>query len=150
MTSFVRTKTLGLLIAIIFAGMNSNAQAPKEKDKEAILGTMARQEACWNKGDLECFMKGYWENDGLKFIGKSGITYGYAATLERYQKSYPDKAAMGKLTFDILHVDAIGKKEIMVVGKWHLKRENDEPQGHFTLIWKKIGGEWVIIADHSS
>ena len=143
-------KYLLTICMILFAATSSSAQAPKEKDKEAILAIMAAQEACWNKGELECFMKGYWESEDLKFIGKSGITYGYDGTLERYKKSYPDKAAMGTLTFTILHVEAIGKKEMMVVGKYHLKREKDEPQGHFSLIWKKIGKEWVIIADHSS
>ena len=126
------------------------AQAPKEKDKQAILDIMARQEAAWNKGDLEAFMKGYWESEDLKFIGKSGITYGYEATLERYKKGYPDKAAMGKLTFDILHVDAMSKKSVLVVGKWHLQRADDAPEGHFSLVWRKIDGEWVIVADHSS
>lgn len=143
-------KILAILFGTLFASMTLSAQTPKEKDKAAILATMAAQEACWNKGDLECFMKGYWENKDLKFIGKTGITYGYEGTLERYKKGYPNKAAMGTLTFTILHVDAIGKKEMMVVGKYHLQRENDEPQGHFSLIWKKIGKEWVIIADHSS
>ena len=143
-------KTITLLILTLFFGMTAHSQTPKEKDKEAILAIMAAQEACWNKGDLQCFMKGYWESDELKFIGKSGITYGWDATLERYKKSYPDKAAMGKLTFDILHVDAIGKKQMLVVGKWHLQRAEDAPNGHFSLTWKKIDKEWVIIADHSS
>lgn len=143
-------KFLAVLFITLFSVMTTSAQPPKEKDKAAILATMAAQEANWNKGDLEKFMVGYWEDENLKFIGKSGITYGYEATLERYKKGYPDKAAMGKLSFDIKHVEAIGKKTIMVVGKYHLQRENDEPQGHFSLIWKKIGKEWVIIADHSS
>lgn len=126
------------------------AQAPKEKDKAAILAIMDRQEKCWNNGDLECFMNGYWESEDLKFIGKNGITYGWQATLDRYRKGYPDKAAMGKLTFTILHTDAISKKSVMVVGKWHLQRADDAPEGHFSLIWRKIDGEWVIVADHSS
>jgi hypothetical protein len=37
-----------------------------------------------------------------------------------------------------------------MVGKWHLKRENDAPDEHFTLLWKKINGKWVVVADHAS
>ena len=143
-------KFLLLSIIFLFMGLSSQGQPPKQKDKDAILATMKAQEIAWNKGDLERFMIGYWEDENLKFIGKNGVTYGWNATLERYKKSYPDRDAMGTLTFDILHVDALGKKEMMVVGKWHLQRKEDAPQGHFSLIWKKINKEWVIIADHSS
>lgn len=133
-----------------FAYSSPFAQEPSPKDKARVLAIMERQEADWNKGDLEEFMNGYWESESLKFIGKLGITYGYDATLAHYKKSYPDRAAMGKLSFDILHVDKVSKKAIMVTGKWHLQRAEDAPQGHFTLIWKKIKGDWVIVADHSS
>ena len=37
-----------------------------------------------------------------------------------------------------------------LVGKWHLKRKEDDLGGHFTLLWKKIDGEWKIVVDHSS
>lgn len=139
-----------LTLMLLLGSQCLSAQSPSAKVKSEILATMARQEACWNQGDLECFMNGYWESDSLKFIGKSGITYGWQATLDRYKRGYPDRAAMGKLTFDILHVEKISGKSVMVVGKWELKREEDTPGGHFSLLWKKINGEWVIVADHSS
>jgi ketosteroid isomerase-like protein len=110
------------------------------KDRAAILQIMADQETAWNNGDLEGFMAGYWQDDSLRFIGKSGITYGWKATLANYQKGYPDKAAMGKLTFTILRVERLGRHE----------RAQDEPQGYFTLLWRKVDGKWVIVADHSS
>jgi ketosteroid isomerase-like protein len=148
--SAVRRISVLLVLVCLLPAANLFAQSVSAKDHTAILDIMARQEACWNKGDLNCFMEGYWPDDSLKFIGKSGITYGWDATLERYQKGYPDKAAMGKLTFTILHVDAVSKKAAQVTGKWHLQRESDAPQGYFTLLWRKIKGEWVIVADHSS
>ena len=83
-----------------------SAQGIKPKDKSAILEIMASQEMSWNKGDLEGFMNGYWLSDSLRFIGKSGITYGWQPTLANYQRSYPDKAAMGKLKFTILRVES--------------------------------------------
>lgn len=139
-----------LALVWIFPASSLSAQTVSEKNKTAILDIMQNQEDCWNKGDLNCFMVGYWEDDALKFIGKSGITYGWDATLARYKKGYPDKDAMGKLTFTILHVDGISKKAVQVTGKYHLQRKSDEPQGHFTLLWKKIKGTWVIVSDHSS
>ena len=122
----------------------------QKSDKEMILSILDRQTECWNKGDVECFMNGYWESDQLKFVGGSGVTYGYDATLERYRRNYPDKTAMGTLTFDILEVERISKTAYTVVGKFHLARTIGDLEGHFTLLWRKIDGEWVIVMDHSS
>jgi hypothetical protein len=58
---------------------------------------------------------------------------------------------MGNLKFEIIKVDFLGANFCSVVGKWNLTRpEKGDVSGHFTLLWKKIKNEWVIIADHSS
>ncbi len=123
----------------------------QSKNEKAILSTLDRQVAAWNRGDYEKFMVGYWASDSLMYIGKNGITYGYQTTLASYRKNYPDRAAMGTLKFNILKMKPLGKGHYFVVGKWHLTRpENGDIGGHFTLIFEKQKGEWVIVADHSS
>ncbi len=116
----------------------------------AIRALLDKQTAAWNRGDLEGFMEGYWKNDSLMFIGKSGITYGWQKTLDNYKKGYPDRTAMGTLTFTLIELKPLSKKYFSVVGKWHLKRTIGDLSGHYTLLLKKIKGEWVIVADHSS
>ncbi len=111
---------------------------------------MGAQEVAWNKGDLEGFMQGYLHSDSLCFIGSRGLTRGWDQTLANYKKGYATREAMGTLTFTIISVDQLSKKSAFVIGKWHLKREKDELSGHYTLLWKKIKGKWVIVADHSS
>lgn len=133
-----------LVTCFIALQLVSNAQ------ESEIRKVMAEQEACWNKGDLECFMEGYWKSDELVFVGSSGPRYGWQVTLNGYKSSYPNAAAMGTLKFDILKIQPIGKNHCLVIGKWSLKREKDNPQGHYSLLWEKIKGEWKIIADHSS
>lgn len=108
------------------------------------------QTAAWNRGDIDSFMKGYWENDSLMFIGKSGVTYGWENTLKNYKKGYPDTANMGKLTFTIIQVKKLSGRYYHVTGKWYLKRSVGDVSGHYTLLWRKVNGQWVIIADHSS
>lgn len=122
----------------------------KNHDRQAILSVMSDQESAWNAGDIESFMNGYWESDSLMFVGKSGITYGYQNTYRRYQQGYPDQRTMGTLTFEILHLTSLGKKSALMIGKWHLKREDGDIGGHFSLTWRKIGGQWVIVVDHTS
>jgi ketosteroid isomerase-like protein len=116
----------------------------------AIRKVLDDQVACWNKGDLECFMQGYWQSDQLVFVGKKGPTYGWQKTLDNYKEGYPDQLAMGTLTFDLLQIQPLGKTHYLVIGKWTLKRVIDQPSGHFSLVFQKINGEWKIIADHSS
>jgi len=127
------------------------AQKISLKDEKSIRQVLARQVEAWNKGNLEQFMEGYWQSDSLRFIGKSGVTYGWKATLAGYQKGYPDKATMGTLRFEVLHIEAVGKKAAFVIGKWHLQRpEKGNISGYFSLLWRKIRGKWLICADHSS
>ena len=116
----------------------------------SIRDIMAAQELAWNRGDLEAFMEGYWRSDSLRFIGSSGLTYGWQQTLDNYKKGYPDTDAMGQLKFTILSVEQLSKRSAYVIGKWHLARKAGDLSGHYTLLWKKIKGKWVIVADHSS
>lgn len=134
---------------MLFCAFIPRTQAQNKAEK-AILAVMHAQEIAWNNGDLPGFMEGYWHSDSLTFIGSRGLTRGWQTTLDNYKKSYPDVAAMGKLTFTILKVEQLDRKNAFVIGKWHLKRVKDELSGHYTLLWKKVDGKWVIVADHSS
>ena len=135
------------LLTCLFTSMAGFTQS---KNELAIRGVLLVQTAAWNRGDVEDFMKGYWENDSLTFIGKSGITYGWANALKNYKKGYPDTVAMGKLNFKIITVKRLSSKYYQVVGKWHLQRSIGDLNGHYTLLFKKIKRHWLIIADHSS
>lgn len=135
------------IIVLIGLSFQLAAQSANEKNIRKIL---TAQTAAWNRGDLDQFMNGYWMNDSLMFIGKSGVTYGWTNTLNNYKRGYPDTAAMGNLTFNIIKLKKLSKKYYHITGKWFLKRTIGDVGGHFTLLFKKINGRWVIIADHSS
>jgi len=132
------------LITLSFQASTQNT------DERTIREVLSNQVDCWNAGDLECFMEGYWKSDDLIFIGSKGVTYGWQKTLDNYKKSYPDKAAMGTLTFDLILLEPLSEDFWSVIGKWTLKRKQDEPTGHFTLIFRRLGNDWVIVSDHSS
>jgi len=122
----------------------------QSKDEQKILSILDNQTQAWTRGDFDGFMKGYLESDSLMYIGKSGVTYGFTATLNSYKRNYAGSDKMGQLRFEILHLKQLGKKHYLVVGKWFLKRNAGDVGGHYTLTFEKIKGEWVIIADHSS
>lgn len=105
---------------------------------------------CWNSGDLECYMEGYWRSDQLMFVGKKGVTYGWESTLSMYQKSYPSKEKMGFLEMDIKDIYPLSEDYWFVIGQWKLTRSGDTPQGYFSLLFRMIDGEWKVVVDHSS
>lgn len=120
-----------------------------QNDRLMVIAEMEAQQSSWNNGDIPGFMEYYWKSDSLKFIGKKGITYGWQQTHDNYIKSYPDKAAMGILKFNIKECTQLSPTSIYVIGSWDLLKEKPAG-GYFTLLWKKIEGKWVIVADHTS
>jgi ketosteroid isomerase-like protein len=140
-------KKIMITVLFLMVALRVSAQS---NDKILIIKLLEDQRQAWNRGDLIEYMQGYSKSDSLLFVGKGGPKYGWETTLANYKKSYPDKKAMGLLSFDIKEVRMISADHAFVLGAWHLKRENDYPKGYFTLIVKKIRGEWKVIADHSS
>ncbi len=126
------------------------ADPSPEKDIRAVL--TAQQDA-WNKGDLDGFMAGYWDDEGLRFTSGDTVTTGFKATKERYLKRYKaDGKEMGKLSFSEIAVEMVTADYAIVRGRWALKFEQsaDEPRGLYTLTMKKLKDGWKITSDHTS
>jgi uncharacterized protein (TIGR02246 family) len=143
-----------LFISMTLLSVSSFCQTkparPAGGDETEVRNVLTRQNQAWNRGDVDAFMVGYWENDSLMFIGKSGVTYGYKNTLSNYKKNYPDTTVMGKLTFTLIQLKQLSPEYFHVTGKYYLTRTIGDASGHFTLVFRKINGKWVIISDHSS
>ena len=149
-----------LLILILFSTSCISVKADITTDSD-ILTTednlaesgirlvMEKQEIAWNNHDLEGFMEGYWKSKELKFYGANGLTLGWDNTLARYKKGYPTKAESGTLNFVINDISRIERDNYWVMGEYHLKRDIGDADGVFIIIFKKINGEWKIIADMS-
>lgn len=140
-------KSFILACLICLVGIDARSQSA---DEQQIREMLHAQVVAWNAGDIAGYMKGYWENDSLVFIGKNGPTYGYRATLERYRKAYPDAEAMGKLTSTIISMEKLAPDYFFIIGKWELKRVAGNLSGSYTLLLKKTVKGWVIVTDHSS
>ena len=132
------------LIATLFL---TKAWAQNEHPVRKLL---QEQTEAWNKGDIEAFMQTYWQSDSLLFVSKNGVTRGWKNTLENYKKNYPDAEAMGKLSFDLIEIKSLSPQNYFVVGKWMLEKSVGDFSGYYTLLIRKIKGQWKIVADHSS
>ena len=142
--------TVIFLLALFVACKEEATQTVSEEtEKQEILSVMKAQEEAWSNHDLEGFMKGYWKSDSLKFYGRNGITFGWQKTLDNYKKGYPTKEHSGTLTFKVNDISKITNGAYSVMGEYHLKRAVGDANGVFMIIFKKIQGEWKIIADTS-
>ena len=121
-----------------------------EKDSLAIWNTMLQQQKDWNNFELEAYMQGYWQSSSLTFMGKNGVTKGWQNTLDGYKRGYPNKDAVGKLTFGLTSMQQIGYETVLLIGSWNLERKTGPIGGYFSLIWKKKNNKWVIVLDHTS
>lgn len=115
-----------------------------------IEDVMSGQAIAWNKGNLEGYMTGYWMSDSLVFSGGKSVSRGWQQAFDRYKISYPDAKAMRRLEFNDIETNFSSKSSAYTIGQWTLIRETDTLSGRFTLVWKKVNGAWVIVADHSS
>lgn len=104
----------------------------------------------WNEGDLETFVAHYLDSPRTRFVSGNTALYGVADLLERYRRNYPDRAAMGRLSFRDLDVRVLSPEFAFVFGRFHLERENDAPTGLFTLLFENTPGGWKISHDHTS
>lgn len=129
--------------------MGAQAQSNETRDKKDILAVMKTQEKAWSENDLNGFMQGYIKSDSLKFYGSRGLTKGWQQTLDNYKKGYPTKDHSGTLTFTIDDISKIDEGAYWVMGQYHLSRKVGDANGVFLIIFKKINGEWKIVADMS-
>ena len=139
-----------MLILIFSAVAMAQTEGQKTKIAADIRALMDEQVAAWNAGDVDGFMKGYWNSEKLVFISGDNVTRGWQPTLDRYKKSYESRAKMGVLKFSDLEVTVISNDAAIVLGSWALTRAGDNPHGKFTLTFRKFKEGWRIVMDHTS
>ncbi len=132
-----------VLVPLITIGQSGFSK----QDELSIRKVMAEQEKAWDVGDIPGFMEGY--SDSVCFVSKKGINCGKASVTENYRKHYPDRAAMGDLTFGGLEILGAGADHAWCTGTWELLRAQDTLGGGFSLLWERTAQGWRILRDHT-
>jgi hypothetical protein len=148
-----KCKGYGAAIMLAAAFMLTACTPPvrdSENEASAIRSILIAQMAAWNRGDIDAFMQGYRKSEELRFASGDTVTYGWQQTKDRYIQRYPDRAAMGTLTFSDLKVEVMAPDAAMVFGRFSLAREKDRPHGIFTLTVHKFSEGWRVTSDHTS
>jgi len=153
--SFAKSVALASILIFVIAGLTLSPRSgavsdAAASDRAAITKILEAQQENWNKGDVEAFLEGYWHSPELTFSGTGGIARGWDGVRARYEKNYPDRAAMGQLDFSGLEFHFLGKDAALVLGHWHLARKQGDIGGVFSLVWQRFPEGWRIIHDHTS
>lgn len=133
-----------------FAQETKSKSKSDEKIIAAVRAVMDAQVGAWNRGDIDGFMEGYWRSENMVFISGDSVTKGWQPTLERYKKSYNTREKMGTLTFSDLEFNVLTKTDVVVIGRWMVTKEKENPKGRFTLIFRKMKEGWRVVHDHTS
>lgn len=113
-----------------------------------LAGPMAASAAGWNAGDLAAFMAVY--ADDAVYVTAKGVVRGKPAIAARYAPTFASGGnTRGRLSFQPLVERAIDPSHRLLVARWTLTGTKIE-SGMTTLLFERRGGEWKIVADHSS
>lgn len=124
--------------------------ASEESSVSQIQSVLTAQQDAWNRGDIDAFMNGYARSPSTVFVSEDEVTRGWETVRDRYHRKYSDRAKMGTLSFSEIEVTMHSPDAAVVLGRWKLKRANDEPHGRFTLVFKRLPEGWRIVHDHTS
>lgn len=111
-------RDLILLVGVIAAlAVSSGGQDAGDARRMAIRKVIEKQQAAWNRQDLEGFMAGYWNSAELTFFSGAHESKGWQAALDRYKKNYQGAGReMGKLEFANLRIEMLGPEAAFVRG----------------------------------
>lgn len=113
----------------------------------AITALLEQQDDAWNRGDIDGFMDGYWRSPELRFASGGNVTRGWDETNARYRRVYATPDLMGRLVTSDYEIVILSSGAAIAHGAWALERAGDRPSGLYTLVLRKIDGEWLIVSD---
>jgi ketosteroid isomerase-like protein len=152
----IRSSIPIVLTFCIYASLLCTSATPvaKEESKGSaaaqIRAVLRAQQDAWNRGDIDGFMNGYAHSKSTIFVSEDSVQRGWETVRDRYKRKYSDRSKMGVLSFSNVEITPLGSDAAVVLGRWHLKRAQDQPHGCFTLIFRKTSDGWRIVHDHTS
>jgi ketosteroid isomerase-like protein len=122
------------------------------RDELDIIKVLTAQERAWNRGDIDAFLSGYKDSPDLIFIGRQ-VSHGFAQLQTDYKHNYPNKDAMGALSFSELEPHLLSDRFAVVLGHYRVdrnKKAGGPADGIFSLVFEKTDKGWKIIVDHTT
>ena len=89
----------------------------------------------WNAGNIDQFMEGYVKDSSVRFITNKKIKTSWQEITDSYKKGYPNKEAMGKLTFHRDEIRWVNRSAYIsqVIGRWEVIQKHKLEQANPNL-----------------
>jgi ketosteroid isomerase-like protein len=145
----VLTLCIGASLRCTYAAPVANEESQGSAGAQ-IRAVLRAQQDAWNRGDIDGFIDGYAQSKSTTFVSEDSARRGWETVRDRYKKKYSDRAKMGVLSFSNVEITPVSADAAVVLGRWQLKRAQDQPHGYFTLIFRKTTEGWRIVHDHTS
>ena len=139
-----------MVVAACFLASAPAVAATPEAESAAILETILRMEAAWNRGDFPGYMAGF-KNPEVVFVSGGKFQDGWQGTLDHYIRDYggsPERR--GQLRFSEMKVDILAPDAAMLIGRYRLVRGSRVSEGVNTRLFRKFDGRWLITMNHVS
>jgi uncharacterized protein (TIGR02246 family) len=158
-------KSRRLVVLALFAGLTfapivlplaaaQSGQLKTASQQELdIIKVLLKQEAAWNRGDIDAFAEGFKDSSDTLFLTNNQVQRGYAGMLDSYHRNYPSRESMGTLTFSELEVHPLDEKYAVCLGRYHVdrsKKNGGNADGTFSQVFEKTDKGWKIIVDHTT
>lgn len=143
-------KAITLPLAAFIALAGPATAASPNLERQAILATIARMEAAWNRGDFRGYMAGF-KNPDVVFVSGGKFQKSWQGTLDHYVRDYGGSAERrGRLHFYSMKIDLLAPDAAMLVGQYRLERGARVTEGVNTRLLRKVHGKWLITMNHVS
>jgi uncharacterized protein (TIGR02246 family) len=117
---------------------------------ESIRARFEQAATAWNRGDLDAYLTSYWDSEETLWISRGTIIRGITAIRSTCKSLYASPETMGKFEIQDLQINVLTESDALVIGTWLLTVQEPARNGVFTVLMKRLGGEWVVVMDHTS
>ncbi|HKK07331.1 MAG TPA: AtzH-like domain-containing protein [Gemmatimonadota bacterium] len=150
---------------VLLAGLSPAAQACQVEHTDEPTGreisstdlnrqvtrVLAESAAGWNRGDLGTFMAAYLDSPTTTYWGARDLLQGYEAIRRHYAPRFAPGAERDSLRFEDVRARRLGADYALATARWTLARgDSVTASGPFSLVLRRMEGDWKIIHDHSS
>jgi uncharacterized protein (TIGR02246 family) len=136
--------TLLLTAGATMLPAQDNAEALIQRELDDML-------TAWNRDDLDAHIAAY--ADSATWTTATGLLYGKAAIKQSLVRAFQRGSdLLGELSFGKSEFRRLSDDVMMTNGSFKVGKlpSGKDINGQSTLIWKRIGGRWRIVHDHSS
>jgi ketosteroid isomerase-like protein len=140
-----------LVLPIALPAQQANLHTATQQELD-VVKVLLKQEAAWNKGDLDSFAQGYKDSPETLFISRT-VSRGFAGMLAEYHQNYPTRASMGTLSYSELEVHPLSETFAVCIGKYRVergKKDGGNAEGLFSLVLEKTDKGWKVVVDHTT